>query len=73
MHSVNVANWCGFQEDKDSELDLHHEFKPSSARKSNDRVQLLIDYIGMIGEPFNGDLRLRDVCKGVTIAQNVVH
>ena len=73
LHTANVSCWSGFYEDKDSELDLHHEFKPSSARKSNERVQQLIDYIDMIGSPFSADIRLRDVCKGVTIAQNVVH
>ena len=73
LHTVNMASWCGFHEDEDSELDLHHEFKSSSARQSNERVQQLIDYIEMIGSPFAGDMRLRDVCKGVTVAQNVVN
>lgn len=72
LHTSNTLTWCGFNEDKDSELDLHHEFRPSSAMKSNARVQQLIDYIDQRGNPFNGATRLRDICKVVTVPQNVV-
>ena len=72
LHVANLLDWCGFHDDKDSELDLHHEFNPNSARRNNDRVNKLLNYVNLIGNPFSFDSKLRNICSGSSVAGNVV-
>ena len=39
---TNSEEWCGFDADKDSELELHHEFNYNAARRNNIRVDKLL-------------------------------
>ena len=71
LHVVNLEEDLGLIEDADSELDLHHEFSMKCAAKNNSRVSMVLQYLLMIGNPFKGDYRLKNVSSGVDIAENV--
>ena len=69
---TNSEEWCGFDADKDSELELHHEFNYNAARRNNIRVDKLLNYFDLNGNPFRLVADLRNVCSGSSIADNVV-
>ena len=47
-----ICEDCGVYQDKNTELDLHHAFNGNSARHNNERVNKLLTYIKLIGNPF---------------------
>ena len=72
LHVAFMLSWTRWSEskDRDSELNLHHEFM--SASSSNRRVKMLLDYLKLVGSPFVGDKQLRHLCNGSSLALNVV-
>lgn len=74
LHVANMLDWThlSVSKDKDSELNLHHEFTENSAVRSNKRVQEFVNYLELVGGPFElSDRKLRNICNGSTLASNV--
>ena len=72
LHLSNLMEWCHMDEERESELDLHHDFSPTATRISNERVRVLTNYINMIKRPFNCGCKLHNVCSDDIIPQNVI-
>ena len=55
LHVSNMLEWANLSasKDRDSELNLHHEFTNSFAIRSNERVQMFLNYLDIIGTPFD--------------------
>ena len=45
LHVANMLEWVNLSasNDKDSELNLHHEFNDSYSRRSNERVEIILN------------------------------
>ena len=75
LHVANMLDWVNLSANKDqvSELNLHHDFASNCALKSNQRVQLFLNYLEIVGGPFDlNDTKLRHICNGSSLASNVV-
>ena len=52
-----------------NELNVHHNFNPSTTVTSIHRLDMLLNYIMMLGEPLGTD-RLRDIATGAAIGRD---
>ena len=67
MYSFNDTIIIG---NKDQVFEL---FASKSALKSNQRVQLFLNYLEIVGGPFDlNDTKLKHICNGSSLASNVV-
>ena len=68
-----LTNCCDITEESDSELDFHHEFNPSSARISSQRVADLLQYMESVSNIIcNSVHRLQHLCSPENFPEIVV-
>ena len=72
LHVAQLLEWCNLGDKDDSELNLHHEFNPSSTKIGHERARILLDYIKSINNPFSTGIRLHNISTGADIPQEVV-
>ena len=72
IHVAQLLEWCNLGDKDDSELSLHHEFNPSSTKFGHDRVNMLLDCIKSINNPFGAGIILQNISTGADIPQEVV-
>ena len=72
LHVAQLLEWCNLGDKDNSELNLHHEFNPSSTKIGHDRTKMLLDYIKSINNPFSIGHRLQNISTGAEIPQDVV-
>ena len=65
-----LTDWCDINEENGSELNMHHEFNPSSAKINNERVSDLLQYIKSISSIFSSGNKLQHVCSPETAPEN---
>lgn len=65
--------WFRCRQRQQTRTASHHEFNlNNAARRNNIRVDKLLNYFDLIGNPFRLDANLRNVCSGSSIADNAV-
>ena len=64
---AQLLEWSNLGDNDDSELNLHHEFNPSSMKIGSNHGKTLLDYITSINNPFGYGIRLQSITTGIDI------